>query len=144
MSSGGLKHDDDKPEVFNILTRELINFAYPLDDDQSTKKIFTAYLDQKWLELFHLLRFDSDFLPRYCRSSHSGAVTYPDYLNWQKVDNGYDRYRNALGRHLLAHFHGEEEDADSGLSHLDHAAWNLYAVAKHADAYFQKREEDRR
>lgn len=53
-----------------------------------------------------------------------GAKKYSDN-GWLHVENGYDRYRDALFRHLLAtDFH----DPESGLPHLAHAAWNMLAM----------------
>ena len=43
---------------------------------------------------------------------------------WKEVPDGYDRYQDALYRHLLA----EGVDEQSGLPHLYHAAWNLLAM----------------
>jgi hypothetical protein len=49
-----------------------------------------------------------------------GAAKYaPD--NWKKVDNGRQRYYDALMRHMEAWWNGEENDPESGLSHLAHA-----------------------
>ncbi len=43
---------------------------------------------------------------------------------WQHVENGVERYTDAMYRHLLA---TDETDAESGLSHAAHAAWNALA-----------------
>ena len=54
-----------------------------------------------------------------------GASKY-EKRNWRKVENGKDRYTNALLRHLLA----EEErlvDDESDLLHATHVAWNALA-----------------
>jgi hypothetical protein len=53
-----------------------------------------------------------------------GAKKYADN-NWQKVDNAESRYTGALLRHLSKHLQGEKIDAESGLSHLSHAATNV-------------------
>jgi hypothetical protein len=45
--------------------------------------------------------------------------------NWRKVDNGFKRYYAACMRHIVAHMHGELNDAESGISHLAHAICNL-------------------
>jgi hypothetical protein len=45
--------------------------------------------------------------------------------NWQKLDNGEDRYFAALMRHLVASRKGEKIDEESGLSHLAHAMCNI-------------------
>lgn len=48
--------------------------------------------------------------------------------NWVYVENAQERYSDALHRHLLAHYGGEKCDAESGISHFAHAAWNLLAL----------------
>ena len=45
---------------------------------------------------------------------------------WQEVPDGEQRYTDALWRHLLAERH-ESTDADSGLLHQAHLAWNALA-----------------
>lgn len=42
--------------------------------------------------------------------------------NWAKVPNGRNRYFAAMMRHLAAHQSGEQNDAETGISHLAHAA----------------------
>lgn len=50
-----------------------------------------------------------------------GAQKYaPD--NWRHVENGERRYMDALLRHAIAHLAGEENDEETGLSHLAHLA----------------------
>ena len=48
--------------------------------------------------------------------------------NWQYLENGIDRYKDALFRHLFQWMQGEEIDKESGIKHLSHALWNLSAV----------------
>lgn len=47
---------------------------------------------------------------------------------WLEVENGIERYTDAMYRHLNAYERGEEIDPESGLPHLAHAAWNALAV----------------
>ena len=47
--------------------------------------------------------------------------------NWKKVENGKERYMNALFRHLLQS-ETEPVDSESGLSHTVHAIFNALAV----------------
>ena len=50
-----------------------------------------------------------------------GARKYaPD--NWRKVPQARQRYFDAAQRHLWLWWGGERNDAESGLSHLGHAA----------------------
>jgi hypothetical protein len=50
-----------------------------------------------------------------------GAVKYSP-KNWQNCTEPFERYYSALQRHLLAFARGERTDAESGRSHLYHAA----------------------
>lgn len=42
--------------------------------------------------------------------------------NWRHVEGARERYFSAALRHLTAWFQGEKNDAETGLSHLAHAA----------------------
>lgn len=55
-----------------------------------------------------------------------GAAKYSDD-GWLSVPDGERRYTDALYRHLLAEARGEQADAESGLHHAAHAAWNALA-----------------
>jgi hypothetical protein len=53
-----------------------------------------------------------------------GAKKYsPD--NWEKLENGRQRYFDAANRHMWQWFGGEERDQESGLHHLAHAMSSL-------------------
>jgi hypothetical protein len=56
-----------------------------------------------------------------------GARKYTDN-GWESVPDGEKRYTDAMLRHLLAKFEGEENDPESGYTHAAHAAWNALAV----------------
>lgn len=47
---------------------------------------------------------------------------------WKNLENGEDRYRAALLRHLTAHAKGELRDGESGLLHTQHLCWNAIAL----------------
>lgn len=49
-----------------------------------------------------------------------GAAKYAEN-NWRHVENGHQRYYDALMRHMEAWWLGEKTDPESGLSHLAHA-----------------------
>lgn len=54
-----------------------------------------------------------------------GADKY-DKSNWKFVENGKDRYTNALLRHLIAEGENQYDD-ESRLLHATHVAWNALA-----------------
>lgn len=55
-----------------------------------------------------------------------GAEKYTDN-GWMEVPDGVARYSDALFRHIFSEACGEEIDADTGLHHAAHAAWNALA-----------------
>ena len=56
-----------------------------------------------------------------------GAKKYSDN-SWQNLDNGYQRYKAALLRHLLEYEKGNKIDEDTGCQHLAQVAWNAIAL----------------
>lgn len=57
----------------------------------------------------------------------AGAEKYGDN-NWQNLDNGYQRYKAALLRHLLEYEKGNRIDEDTGCLHAAQIAWNAIAM----------------
>ena len=55
-----------------------------------------------------------------------GAKKYSD-RNWEK-GMPYGRIYAALQRHLWAFWNGEDNDKESGLPHMAHAAWGCLAL----------------
>lgn len=53
-------------------------------------------------------------------------VPYSD-KNWEKVPDGYNRYTDALGRHLVKEHVEGIYDTESKLLHAAHAAWDSLA-----------------
>ncbi len=56
-----------------------------------------------------------------------GAQKYEAH-SWRQVENGLERYTDALYRHLNAYASGEVNDTESGLPHLAHALTNLMFI----------------
>lgn len=57
----------------------------------------------------------------------AGADKYGDN-NWKNLDNGYQRYKAAMFRHLLEYEKGTEFDGETGCRHLAQVAWNAIAM----------------
>lgn len=55
-----------------------------------------------------------------------GASKYA-WNGWRGVDDGINRYTDAMVRHLAAEAEGEILDPESGLPHAWHVAWNALA-----------------
>lgn len=60
-----------------------------------------------------------------CKVWEYGADKYSK-SNWKLVDNGKDRYTNAMLRHLLQE-EDKDKDDESGLLHASHIAFNALA-----------------
>ena len=68
-----------------------------------------------------------------------GTHKYPDPKNWQLVDNGIKRYRDAMVRHLLKYNAGIDKDEETELPHLAHMAWNALAIL---ELYMQEHKDE--
>lgn len=56
-----------------------------------------------------------------------GAIKYSPNA-WQSVNNGLERYKKAMLRHMMSYLKGEKIDSESGLSHLSHLATNVLFI----------------
>lgn len=61
-----------------------------------------------------------------------GANKYSEH-GWLTVQNAINRYEDAMLRHWLLHKQGQIYDAESGLPHLAHFAWNALAILELQD-----------
>lgn len=55
-----------------------------------------------------------------------GASKYA-WKGWEGVSEGFERYSDAMVRHLISEGSDELKDPDSGLLHAAHTAWNALA-----------------
>lgn len=67
-----------------------------------------------------------------------GASKYA-WKGWEGVPDGFNRYSDAMVRHLTYEGQGEVLDPDSGLLHAAHAAWNALA---RLELLMKEREDD--
>lgn len=73
--------------------------------------------------LFEMIEDFKEPLEEVAKVWAFGADKYKKH-NWAYVDNAYDRYSNALVRHLVQ---GKTCDDESKLLHAAHVAWNSLA-----------------
>lgn len=64
-----------------------------------------------------------------CSVATFGAKKYKR-SSWHTVENGIQRYHDAMVRHMLAKGRGEEIDPESGRPHSWHIAWNALAISE--------------
>lgn len=57
----------------------------------------------------------------------AGSIKYGDN-NWQNLENGYQRYKAAMLRHLLEYEKGNKVDDETKVNHLAAVAWNAIAM----------------
>lgn len=67
-----------------------------------------------------------DVINEIARVYTAGAEKYSDE-SWKLLDNGYERYKGALLRHLAAN-DIEAKDEETGCYHLAQVAWNAIAM----------------
>ena len=68
-----------------------------------------------------------DVIEKIVEVYHFGAQKYGPN-SWQNIEDGENRYRGALFRHMVAHGKGQLRDEESGLLHAAHMAWNAIAI----------------
>lgn len=108
-------------------------------------------------EMWELLPFET--IEEAVKVFTFGAKKY-GINTWQNLPNGFERYRAAFLRHMVAHLKGEVLDRESGLLHLSHCLWNSIAMLhvymrdhkdtidfadihiKASEAYFKKQKDN--
>jgi len=85
-----------------------------------------AKLDQGKVRVGLVLSGFSNAIIEVSKVGTYGANKYSDN-GWMSVPDGQKRYCDAQLRHMMKTFGGEEVDADTGLLHLAHEAWNALA-----------------
>lgn len=85
-----------------------------------------AKLDANKIRLGLVLLGFSNALSMVGEVGTYGARKYTEN-GWVSVDNGVERYTDAMLRHLLAESTRGEFDDESGLLHCAHVAWNALA-----------------
>lgn len=98
-----------------------------LASDRDVEKMKGIKHDQDKLKPRLIFEGMSKALEEVIRVGTFGANKYTEN-GWQTVDNGVNRYTDAMYRHLNKYAQGEEYDDESGLCHLSHAAWNILAI----------------
>lgn len=84
-----------------------------------------------------------DYFPRALMSiaevSEVGSKKYC-WKGWETVEDGINRYSDALLRHMCKDSLGEERDIDTNLLHKAHTAWGALAVL---ELYLREQEEQK-
>ena len=81
--------------------------------------------DSDKLRIAEMIEDFKEPLLELCKVWEFGANKYSK-SNWKQLDNGRDRYSNALLRHLLAEVDNPVDD-ESHLLHASHIAFNALA-----------------
>jgi len=103
----------------------------PVDFKENLKKAMKDVKGAKWDDG----KCDWSFLPskpiEEVLKIYAGGAKKYGRGNYQKGIH-YSRVFSAALRHLWAWWRGEEKDAESGLSHLAHAAWNVITLLEYS------------
>ncbi len=101
-----------------------------IDPNGLDKKAPGAKMDGGKSEVFRgAIGYFPRALEAVAQVSQKGAEKYA-WKGWETVPDGFNRYSNALGRHLLAEGRGEVWDdgpGGIGLLHAAQVAWNALA-----------------
>lgn len=95
----------------------------PAEDPIENKSVKNDIIDDK-------LRWDllpMEEIEDIVRVYHAGAKKYGPNT-WQDLDNGFERYRAAAARHIMAYLKGERMDKETNVHHLAAAAWNVITM----------------
>lgn len=95
----------------------------PAEDPIENKSVKNDIIDDK-------LRWDllpMEEIEDIVKVYHAGAKKYGPN-KWQNLDNGFERYRAAAARHIMAYLKGERMDKETNVHHLAAAAWNVITM----------------
>lgn len=123
----GIEVDDEYAEVCCngetfIIGTDIMGII-PVKVSRENKSVKNDIIDDK-------LRWDllpMEEIEDIVKVYHAGAKKYGPN-NWQNLDNGFERYRAAMFRHLIEYMKGERVDSDTGCFHLAQCAWNCIAM----------------
>jgi hypothetical protein len=65
------------------------------------------------------------FIKEICKVREYGIAKYGDKEDWRNTENYRERYIEAIFRHMYAYVDGEENEVESSLKHLAHAACDI-------------------
>jgi len=116
---------EESPEEYNELERKR-GERIETDPNGLSANEVGAKLDQGKNRMGLMFSGFSRALEAVGGISTFGANKYSPN-GWVKVDNGIERYTDAMLRHLTKECMGEERDSDSKLLHSAHLAWNALA-----------------
>lgn len=129
-SATNIKENDKFAEVYYngdaiIIETDIMELIRVGDPEKSTsiKSVKNDIIDDK-------LRWDllpMEEIEDIVRVYHAGAKKYGPNT-WQDLDDGFERYRAAMFRHLMEYMKGERVDSDTGCFHLAQCAWNCIAM----------------
>ena len=86
-----------------------------------------AKLDQGKIRAGLVLKGFSHALKSVSAVGTFGANKYSDN-GWMDVENGINRYTDAMLRHMLEEFSVHDHDEETELLHAAHTAWNALAI----------------
>lgn len=114
------------PEIARKLLSPQTKEEYSNDSQDAIAKGNTKYDGGKSPIYRGALSYFPRAISAVATVSAFGASKYA-WKGWEGVDDGYNRYSDAMVRHLGYEAEGEDVDPDSGLLHAAHTAWNALA-----------------
>lgn len=129
-SATNIKENDKFAEVYYngdaiIIETDIMELIRIGDSEKSTsiKSVKNDIIDDK-------LRWDllpMEEIEDIVKVYHAGAKKYGPNT-WQDLDDGFERYRAATFRHMMAYLKGERMDKEMNVHHLAAVAWNVITM----------------
>lgn len=113
-------------EFFNHGAANTIKDEYTLDDPSKIGTGAVKYDGGKPCTYRGVVEYFPRAVTAVAEVSTFGAKKYA-WAGWEAVDDGINRYSDAMVRHLFKEGAGEVVDPDSGLLHAAHLAWGALA-----------------
>jgi hypothetical protein len=109
-----------------VIEREFVTKEFTTDDPSLIGTGAIKYDGGKPCSFRGAIEYFPRAISAVAEISTFGAQKYA-WKGWEGVDDGINRYSDAMVRHMLKEAMGEEVDPDSGLLHAAHLAWGALA-----------------
>ena len=113
-------------EDYAKLSKKITDGGIPWENTQGAGILIGTKLDEGKPRVGEMIQDFSIPLEYVAKIWAFGADKYSKG-NWKCVENGFNRYSNAMVRHLMAESDGPGVDSESELLHAGHVAWNALA-----------------
>jgi hypothetical protein len=131
VANRGLPDEPIMPNSYEWIDPKTVEIAAKKLADHIDNEVLESFLDKKYDQGKPMVGLVKEDFPlaimEVGKVAAYGIQKYNKRGSWKEVENGFNRYKDALGRHDLQSQY-EDYDEESGLLHLAHLAWNALAL----------------